>query len=363
MIRTKSKETLMEKRRCNIRDLAQAAKLSPGTVSRILNNRPGDMNIPETTRRRVVELAREMQYVPNIHAQRLFSKNSGVIGLVIPSAKRNGAPVFAEGHLPLILAGMEERLDASSRRIELIINNGDFIEKQSYLSLFRNGSLDGLLVWGAYEDEQFWQELVDARFPYVFIGTYPRLRSWVNCVSNDYAFAAGKITENVLKVGHRQVLFLDDAANRSTTFHRKFGVAAAIEHRRMTPECVRYRQAADRDEAIHLLNEERDGGFRYTAVVTANFRLAVWAREALTARGLRIPEDVSIATGDAYPGEAAGWPELTRIETDDRQIGAEACRAIESIIDADDPFLINKALEGTPIYGNTVRSLNGREMD
>lgn len=353
----------MEKKRCNIRDLARAAKLSPGTVSRILNNRPGDMSIPELTRRRVVELAREMQYVPNIHAQRLFSKNSGVIGLVIPSVKRNGTPVFAEGHLPLILAGMEERLDASSRHIELIINNNDFIEKQSYLSLFRNGSLDGLLIWGAYEDEQFWQELVDARFPYVFLGTYPRLRSWVNCVYNDYAFAAGKITENILKVGHERVLFLSDAANRSTTFHGKFGIAAAIENQLRNPECVRYRQAAGHGEIIRILNEEWDGGFRYSAVVAANFRIAVQVREALTARGLRIPDDISAAAADAYPGEAAGWPELTRIESDDRRIGAEACHAIESIIDTDDPFLVSGAVEGTPILGTTVRSLNGREMD
>lgn len=109
----------MEKKRCNIRDLAKAAGLSAGTVSRILNNRPGDMKIPETTRARVVELARKMEYVPNIHAQRLFSKRSGVIGLVILSAERNGSPVFGCTHLSHVLAGMERELDATFRRLEL----------------------------------------------------------------------------------------------------------------------------------------------------------------------------------------------------------------------------------------------------
>ncbi len=109
----------MEKKRCNIRDLAKAAGLSAGTVSRILNNRPGDMKIPETTRARVVELARKMEYVPNIHAQRLFSKRSGVIGLIIPSAERNGSPVFGCTHLSHVLAGMERELDATFRRLEL----------------------------------------------------------------------------------------------------------------------------------------------------------------------------------------------------------------------------------------------------
>lgn len=109
----------MEKKRSNIRDLAKAAGLSAGTVSRILNNRPGDMKILETTRARVVELARKMEYVPNIHAQRLFSKRSGVIGLIIPSAERNGSPVFGCTHLSHVLAGMERELDATFRRLEL----------------------------------------------------------------------------------------------------------------------------------------------------------------------------------------------------------------------------------------------------
>ena len=83
----------MEKKRCNIRDLAKAAGLSAGTVSRILNNRPGDMKIPETTRARVVELARKMEYVPNIHAQRLFSKRLPSVRLYasVACAGRNGA--------------------------------------------------------------------------------------------------------------------------------------------------------------------------------------------------------------------------------------------------------------------------------
>ena len=353
----------MEKKRCNIRDLARAANLSPGTVSRILNNRPGDMKIPEGTRRRVVTLAREMQYVPNIHARRLFSKRSGVIGLVIPSATRTGVPAFSGGHLPLILAGMEQHLDTGSRSLELIINNRDFIEKQSYLSLFRNGSLDGLLIWGVYEDELFWQELIDARFPYVFIDSHPRLKCWVNCVSNDYAYAAGKMTESILRLGHQRVVFLDDAANWSKTFYRRLGVGAAIENQRRAPESVRYCRAVDASEVERELGAALDEGFRFSAVSAADYRLAVWAREALCRRKLRVPEDVSIASCDTCQGEAAGWPELTRIEVDDRRVGAEAVLAIERIIDASDPFLISLGFEGILVRGATVLSLNGVEMD
>ena len=48
------------------------------------------------------------------------------------------------------------------------------------------------------------------------------------------------------------------------------------------------------------------------------------------------------------------WPGLARVENDDAQIGQEAIRAIENIIDAGDPFLVNLAIKGRFIEGETI---------
>lgn len=328
------------KKRCNIRDLAKAANLSAGTVSRILNNRPGDMKIPELTRQRVVALAREMQYVPNIHAKRLFSRQSGVIGLVIPSAGQYGGPVFGNSHFSHIIAGMEEHLNASSRRIELIINNQPFKENRTFLSLFQDGGIDGLLIWGTYEDEVFWKELIDARFPYVFIGGYPRLKSWVNCVMNDDAFAAGTMTEYILRAGHRRILFLEDAPGRSPAWHRIRGIDAALANQKLPGECVRISGKS----VESALEEARADGFEFTAAITSNFRQA----EQLRNHG------ISLGCCSVFSGEAATWPELARVENNDAAIGFEAIQAIKKIIDASDPFLVNRAIAGHFIEGNTI---------
>lgn len=330
----------MEKKRCNIRDLAKAAGLSAGTVSRILNNRPGKMKIPEQTRSRVVELARELQYVPNIHARRLFTRRSGVIGFVIPSSRRSGETAFGNSHLSHVFAGMETRLDEGARSIELVVSNTQFVETHSCLARFRDGSIDGLLIWGAYEDELFWQELVDSRYPYVFVGGYPQLESWVNCVTNDDAYAAGVITEHILKAGHRRVLFLENAPGRSPAWHRSFGVNAALANQGLPPECVQVTNAP----AEQVLQELRAGGSDATAIVTADYR------QAELFRGM----EISVGCCSTYPGEAVAWPGLARVENDDAQIGQEAIRAIENIIDAGDPFLVNLAIKGRFIEGETI---------
>ena len=93
---------------CSIRDLARYVGLSTCTVSKVLNNR-SDFKIQEETRQRVLEAARTLNYVPNVNAQRLFQKKSGIIGLLIPS-QTDGDNAFADNHFVNMLAGLERPL-------------------------------------------------------------------------------------------------------------------------------------------------------------------------------------------------------------------------------------------------------------
>ena len=69
---------------CTIRELARYVGLSTCTVSKVLNDHSGALSIPESTRRKVREAARELNYVPNVNAQRFFKRRSSVIGLLVP---------------------------------------------------------------------------------------------------------------------------------------------------------------------------------------------------------------------------------------------------------------------------------------
>ena len=59
---------------CTIRELARYVGLSTCTVSKVLNDHTGALSIPESTRRKVREAARELNYVPNVNAQRFFKR-------------------------------------------------------------------------------------------------------------------------------------------------------------------------------------------------------------------------------------------------------------------------------------------------
>src|SRR6185437_10230293 len=80
--------------------VAEKVRLSPGTVSAVLNNSPSAKHIPETTRNRIFAAARELKYKPNLMARSLRNKRTYTIG-VIPTD-------ISDGYGGQVIAGIEE---------------------------------------------------------------------------------------------------------------------------------------------------------------------------------------------------------------------------------------------------------------
>lgn len=155
----------MSLKKCSIRDVAALAGVSISTVSRILNNHEKAKTIPPEVHKRVQECARQLEYVPNANARRVFSHRAGIIGLLVPSYRQMKMHIFEDGHLRRLISGIEEGLGENKYRLLLIFNDEQFQENREYMSLIRSQDIDGLLVWGAQPDEEYWREPVEAGLP------------------------------------------------------------------------------------------------------------------------------------------------------------------------------------------------------
>lgn len=332
--------TQKSKKACNIRDVAEYAGVSAGTVSRILNSRAG-VRISEPTRKKVLHAITELNYTPNINAQRLFTKRTHVIGLVVPSYNKMGKHIFEDHHLTRMISGLEKGLSAADYSILLIFSDEKFEREKRFLDFFRSCSIDGMIIWGAYEREDFWSELVAEKYPYLFITNVPELKEPVNYLINDCEQAGFLMADHLLSRGHRRLAWLEGKSGISLTRAQSHGISRALQQYHMSLDdidvisgdfTVEYGYAA----AEKLLSRKHN---RATAVITASTDTAVGVMNYARAEGISIPEELAIGSCDSswdYYGEL---DELTRVRVNDLALGECAAQSILKLIDHADTLI------------------------
>lgn len=194
---------------CTIRDLARYVGLSTCTVSRVLNHRGGELAIPEKNQKRIRDAARELNYVPNVNAQRFFKRRSYIIGLLVPPQEEMGHNVFYDTHFVEMLSGIEKALGPTDYNL-LLFNRPEYRENNRYEGMFHSGFLDGLLIWGAHHSEAYWKNLAALSHPRVFLVSVPDADSGepLPFVTSDYEQAAAGIVSELRRAGCRRFCWL-----------------------------------------------------------------------------------------------------------------------------------------------------------
>ena len=324
-------------RTCSIREVARQAKVSPGTVSRVLNNRLGEMNIPEETRQMIAATAQRLNYTPNVNARRLFSKRAGVIGLVVPSYARLGTHIFENYHVTRIISGLEKGLTGKKYRLLLVFNDDDFATERQYLSLFRERNVDGLLIWGAYENETYWNQLAEEKLPHLFLSNVPSGGDRLNYIVSDDETAGYRITIHLLEQGHRRLAWIGGKSGISVSGRQENGIRRALREYGLDWSDVRcdhgdFLTPSGETVTARLLRDQT----AFTALMTANYDMALGAVTALQRCGAAASEPVTVAACDSYRGQDDGRLDLPRIETRDLEIGEAAAAGIQTLIEAPD---------------------------
>jgi LacI family transcriptional regulator len=115
-----------------LKELAKLLHVSVSTVSKALSD---SNEIGDATKKRVLELAKELNYKPNRIAQQLKSSKTKVIGVVVPSLIN---PFFAE-----VLHGIETTIAKADYDMIVCISNESLAKEKRSLELLANGSVDG----------------------------------------------------------------------------------------------------------------------------------------------------------------------------------------------------------------------------
>ena len=314
------------------KDVATLAGVSRTTVSFVMNDR-SDVKIPEETRRRVRDAARELGYHPHASARRLAGGRSHVLALVL---RQSPEQVAGDAVLAETLRGLAAAARTGGFRVmvEPFALDDPMV---TYTALLRAQHADGLVISGPRVDDPFLAELVRDGFPIVLQGALPNIDA--PSVDVDNVAGARGAVEHLISLGHRRIACITNAPLVYTAAQDRLdGYRLALEAAGLdaAPELVA--EGAFDAPSGHAAMAQLLARTAFDAAFVASDVVALGAIGALREAGRRVPDDVSIVGFDDIPLAAYFDPPLTTVRLPAYELGHAAGRALlERIADREIP--------------------------
>lgn len=309
----------------SLADVAARAGVSTATVSRVLN---GTAAVGEDALQRVQRACRELNYVPNGAARALSSRRTRTIGAVVPSIENSG---FA-----LAIGALQRWLDTTGYTLLVASSDYDPAAEMRQASLLMSRGIDGLMLVGGEHHPDLVATLEQQKLPFIETWTLSETHA---CVGFDNLVAARKLTEYLLDLGHVDIgVIAGRMRNNDRAANRVLGVHQALEARglKLSTEWMIERPFRIMEGRL-AMKALLDLPSRPTAVICGNDQLAFGALIEAKARGLSVPEDVSITGFNDLDFAAFLDPPLTTVAVPADQIGTIAGE-----------YLVGRSL-GTPV--------------
>ncbi|WP_064094281.1 LacI family DNA-binding transcriptional regulator [Rossellomorea aquimaris] len=303
-----------------IYDLARKTGFSSTTVSKALNNYT---DVSEKTKKKILQAAADLGYLPNAHAQSLSTKKSWTIGVMFSEANEVGMK-----H-PFFSAIIESfRKNAEREGYDLIFASRNLRNRDtSYLEHFLYRAVDGIVVICSDPHDPQVQDMINSSVPIVVIDMNNQ-----NCsVVYSDNIEGGNLAVNYLHtLGHTKIAHIAGDSMIDAGAERIKGYSQAMKGLNL-PIPQEYIVEAgmfsiqEGKEAMKKLLTLKD---KPTAVFVAGDHMAIGAIEAIKEQGLRVPEDISIVGYDDIEMSSYITPKLTTIRQDTDLIGTKAAKLL-----------------------------------
>jgi LacI family transcriptional regulator len=315
-------------------EVAALAGVSPITASRAIR---GEGYVSETTRAKIMEAAAQLNYTPDMVARRMRGDKSKLIGVFV----NNLGPVVQH---EIIRAISDE---ARSCGYDLLVYNAERFDSPSRMPTcdMLSKLCDGILVLLPTADDGYLDVIERQKFPCVLVNFDARQPELPVVVQENRIGARGAV-DHLLSLGHRRIGFIAGNPGTGQSGEREKGYLDALKAAGVTP-----------DPAL-LVNGAfiQSGGFSATerllaldhpptAIFAANDEMAFGAIDAISSKGLKVPDDVSVIGFDDIPTSSYVFPKLTTVR---QPFGRMAVRAVSELLELINGREVSAARIGFP---------------
>jgi DNA-binding LacI/PurR family transcriptional regulator len=310
-----------------LRDVARRSGVSITTVSRILNGRESGVPIRDETRQRVLAVAAEMGYKPNLLARGLRGSRSSLLGVI---ARDISDPFHIQ-----ILRGINGAAQASDYR--LFLGHVDYRPDVAltYGSMFERSHADGIIIIGDIEGADSTLEVFAEQHRYVLGVTDRTARRQIPGVYGDSVSGTTLALEHLWELGHRSIVCVSDVLTFDgrlridlyEQFMRQQGVGDRIQVHvtELTPDLS--------FELGRRIFADFDHGTSPTAIFATSDTIAMGLMQAAYQAGIAMPDRLSIIGFDDIDFASYTIPPLTTISQSGVEMGRIATEVLLDMID------------------------------
>jgi LacI family transcriptional regulator len=302
-------------------DVRRRARVSAGTVSNVLNDKP---LVSEATRQRVWAAIEEVGYYPNRIAQDLARGKTQTLGVLVPSLSN---PYFAE-----VVETLEAEADAEKYELMLALSRGQPRRGVRHLERFTSRWVDGVIVMGGAAPTADVLALAKSGKPVVLSGWGPESTGPdIARVEIDLRQAGEVATQLLLDRGHRRIAAILELPVQQT---RLDGYRATLE-RASVRVPSKYLQRGDSSftGGLRAMNALLALPTPPSAVFAGNDAMALGAMQAAYAAGKKIPGDLAVVGVDDVAEAGRAHPTLTTVRIPKHELAEMMIRLILGLIE------------------------------
>ena len=305
-----------------IKDIADRAGVSPTTVSNVIHGKTG--RVSKATVEKINRILKEMEYVPSISARMLANNSSGLIGVALGFMKKGNASSFEDPFVSAMLGNLEYQIREHGYYMMLVARH----EQDDLMQQALGWNFDGMIAMALKEKEI--AELSERLGkPLVTIDQYLPPELGVRSITMDDRGGAYQMSQYLIGKGHKKFLFLADC-DLGVDHYRWLGVRQAMEEAGIEDFESRHIVIPWNPEQREKAYEEMLPFFKkQTALFFSSDYYALEASNFLQNRGIKVPEEISIAGFDDVTYATLARPKLTTVH---QMVDGKARRAVEVLM-------------------------------
>ncbi|MDF2822250.1 MAG: LacI family transcriptional regulator [Clostridiales bacterium] len=329
----------------SMKDIAKRCNVSVATVSKALNDYK---DIGEETRLSIKGVAADMGYYPNSAARSLKTHRTYNIGVLLNDEAHSG---LTHEYFSAVLEGV--RVEAESRGYDITFIN-THNSKMTYYQHCKYRNFDGVIIACTdFEDPEV-LELIEGIIPTVTIDYI-----FNNCTSviSDNVKGMKELVQYVYSMGHRRIAYIHGQREKAVTRDRLAAYYNTLEelHIEINDEYVKPSSYLDSQQAEDATYELLDLKEPPTCIIYPDDLSVTGGNNAVKNRGLKVPEDISMAGYDGTKLSQMLNPRTTTVKQDTDKIGKSAARElIDTIEKPKNAFAKRIIVEGRIISGESV---------